>query len=86
MNHPTLPPDQLFVAYYRVSTMSQGESGLGLEAQQEAVAAYLAALPSPIVLEHFTEIESGKKKDRPELNKAVALCKRSVGCRSNLTR
>ncbi len=76
MNHPTLPSDQLFVAYYRVSTVSQGESGLGLEAQQNAVAGYLSALPSPIVLEHFTEIESGKRKDRPELTKAIALCKR----------
>jgi len=76
MNSPTLPPEPLFVAYYRVSTASQGVSGLGLEAQQEAVSRYLAALPSPVVLEHFTEIESGKKKDRPELSKAIALCKR----------
>lgn len=76
MNHPTLPPEPLFVAYYRVSTASQGVSGLGLEAQQEAVARYLTALPSSQVLEHFTEIESGKKKDRPELLKAITLCKR----------
>lgn len=76
MNSPTLPSEQPFVAYYRVSTVSQGVSGLGLEAQQEAVERYLAALPSPVVLEHFTEIESGKRKDRPELTKAIALCKR----------
>lgn len=76
MNSPALPSEARFVAYYRVSTTAQGESGLGLEAQQEAVLRYLAALPCPVVLEHFTEIESGKRRDRPELIKALALCKR----------
>jgi len=77
MSHPTPLTEPLFVAYYRVSTVGQGESGLGLEAQQEAVSRYLATLPSsPQVLEHFTEIESGKKKDRPALLEAITLCKR----------
>jgi DNA invertase Pin-like site-specific DNA recombinase len=59
------------VAYYRVSTSRQGKSGLGLEAQRAAVAAYLNGGDWQIVGE-FTEIESGKRSDRPELDKALA--------------
>ena len=58
------------VAYYRVSTQKQGASGLGLEAQQAAVEAY----GSPV--EAFTEVESGKRADRPELARAIAACRR----------
>lgn len=62
------------VAYYRVSTDKQGESGLGLEAQREAVARY--AGDNPLVSE-FTEIESGKRHtNRPQLLSAIDLCKR----------
>ena len=50
-----------FVAYYRVSTQQQGQSGLGLEAQQAAVAAYMAAQPDASMLAEYTEVESGKK-------------------------
>jgi len=64
-----------FVAYYRVSTDKQGRSGLGLEAQREAVANYLDGGPWTLAGE-FTEIESGKRSDRPELEKALAACKR----------
>jgi len=64
-----------FVAYYRVSTDKQGKSGLGLEAQREAVTNYLNGGPWTLV-EEFTEIESGKRNDRPELEKALAACKR----------
>lgn len=62
------------VAYYRVSTARQGQSGLGLEAQREAVRAYLAGNGGPPVAD-FVEIESGKRNDRPELAKALAACK-----------
>ena len=60
-----------FVAYYRVSTSRQGRSGLGLEAQREAVKTYLNGGDWEIVDEH-TEIESGKRSDRPALEKALA--------------
>ncbi len=60
-----------FVAYYRVSTSRQGKSGLGLDAQREAVKAYLNGGDWSIVAE-FTEIESGKRSDRPELELALA--------------
>ena len=60
-----------FVCYYRVSTGRQGKSGLGLEAQREAVKAYLNGGDWQIV-DEYTEIESGKKSDRPALEKALA--------------
>lgn len=60
-----------FVCYYRVSTGKQGKSGLGLEGQREAVANYLNGGRWKIVAE-FTEVESGKRTDRPELDKALA--------------
>src|SRR6202051_3908363 len=60
-----------FGAYYRVSTERQGRSGLGLEAQRQAVATYLNGGDWRIVAE-FTEVESGRRSDRPELDKALA--------------
>lgn len=63
---------QKAVAYYRVSTRAQGESGLGLEGQQEAVRRYLATVPGSKILTAYTEVESGKNTDRPELAKALA--------------
>jgi DNA invertase Pin-like site-specific DNA recombinase len=62
------------VAYYRVSTARQGKSGLGLAAQQQAVAEFLNGGDWTMVGE-FTEVESGKKADRPQLDKALALCR-----------
>jgi len=62
-----------YVAYYRVSTDKQGESGLGLEAQRNDVRRFIH--PDNIDRE-FTEIESGKKSNRPELNKAIELCRK----------
>ncbi len=61
----------MYIAYYRVSTDKQGQSGLGLEAQQEAVQAFLRAAPDLT----FTEVESGACNTRPELAKALAACK-----------
>src|SRR3954447_394199 len=65
-----------FVAYYRVSTQKQGQSGLGLEAQRKAVADYLNGGGWQLVGE-FTEVESGKRNDREELAKALAACRRT---------
>lgn len=62
-----------YIAYYRVSTDRQGRSGLGLEAQRAAVAAYLAR-GGQLVAE-YTEIESGRKNDRPQLAAALTLCR-----------
>ena len=64
-----------FVAYYRVSTERQGRSGLGLDAQRKAVADYLNG-GSWTLAGEFTEVETGKRNDRPELAKAMALCRR----------
>lgn len=62
------------VAYYRVSTASQARSGLGLEAQRRAVADMCVAQGMEIIAE-FTEVESGKKADRPELSEALRRAK-----------
>jgi DNA invertase Pin-like site-specific DNA recombinase len=63
-----------FVAYYRVSTQRQGRSGLGLEAQQTAVRDYLNGGDWRLVAE-VTEVESGKRSDRPKLAEALKLCR-----------
>lgn len=63
-----------FVAYYRVSTERQGRSGLGLEAQREAVTRYLNGGNWGLVAE-IVEVESGKRNDRPKLAEALALCR-----------
>ena len=59
-----------FTAYYRVSTVKQGQSGLGLEAQRATAQAF--ALSRGQIVEEFVEIESGKKNDRPKLIAAIA--------------
>lgn len=64
------------VAYYRVSTKQQGNSGLGLEAQKTAVEAYAKAVGTTIQAT-YTEIESGKRADRPKLSAAIAHARRS---------
>ncbi|AWU95758.1 recombinase family protein [Azospirillum ramasamyi] len=66
--------DGKFVAYYRVSTDKQGRSGLGLEAQQVAVSSYLNGGNWKLLAE-FTEVESGKRNDRPKLEEAKELCR-----------
>lgn len=57
-------------AYYRVSTDGQGRSGLGLDAQRQAVRALCDSRGWEIVSE-FTEVESGKRNDRPQLMAAL---------------
>lgn len=64
-----------FIAYYRVSTKRQGKSGLGIEAQRKAVADYLGGNGWKL-LEEFTEVESGKRADRPELDAALRASKK----------
>ncbi len=63
-----------FVAYYRVSTDRQGQSGLGLDAQRAAVAKHIGT--AELVAE-FTEVESGRKNDREQLAAALATAKRT---------
>lgn len=68
------PHNGKFVAYYRVSTDRQGVSGLGLDAQRDAVAKHVGT--SELVAE-FTEVESGRKNDRAQLAQALATAKRT---------
>lgn len=63
-----------YIAYYRVSTARKGASGLGLDAQREAVARL--AKDGPILAE-YTEVESGKwYENRPQLLAALAAAKK----------
>lgn len=64
-----------YVAYLRVSTARQGRSGLGLEAQREAVKQFVASRGGKIIAPEFVEVESGKRNDRPELDKALKRCR-----------
>jgi len=67
-----------FVAYYRVSTAQQGRSGLGLDAQRGAVRVFLAGSGGDLAQE-FTEVESGKHADRPQLARALDACRLTGG-------
>jgi DNA invertase Pin-like site-specific DNA recombinase len=64
-----------FISYLRVSTAQQGRSGLGLEAQRQAVADYLNGGRWELI-EEFVEVESGKRTDRAQLAAAMAACRR----------
>lgn len=68
-----------FIAYYRVSTQKQGASGLGLEAQREAVSRFLNGGAWELVGE-FVEVETGKGADalakRPQLKAALSACRK----------
>jgi DNA invertase Pin-like site-specific DNA recombinase len=72
------PKTQRFIAYYRVSTAQQGRSGLGLDAQREAVRVFLAGRADELA-EAFTEVESGKNADRPQLARALDACRLTGG-------
>ncbi len=63
-----------FVSYLRVSSFRQGISGLGLEAQREAVAGYLNGGRWKLI-EEIVEVESGKRNDRPAIAEALRLCR-----------
>lgn len=60
-----------YIAYYRVSTSKQGDSGLGLEAQRNDVVRYT----NGNILAEFTDVASGKKSTRPELENAISMAK-----------
>ncbi|SDB30120.1 Resolvase, N terminal domain [Flavobacteriaceae bacterium MAR_2010_188] len=63
-----------YVAYYRVSTQKQGSSGLGLQAQKNAVANHVSGIGN--LVGEFTEVETGtRKKKRVEIYKAIELAK-----------
>ena len=64
-----------FILYRRVSTVRQGQSGLGLESQDETVRRYVASQNGTVVGE-FVEVESGKNNDRPQLTLALQECRR----------
>ena len=63
-----------YIAYYRVSTAKQGKSGLGLESQQATVRQFAGMNE---IISEYTEIESGKNDQRPELIKALAHAKQT---------
>jgi DNA invertase Pin-like site-specific DNA recombinase len=70
--------NQTYIAYYRVSTKGQGESGLGLEAQRCSVLSYLKGVDGALAHE-YTEIESGtgkRVKHRPALQQALECCRK----------
>lgn len=63
-----------YIAYYRVSTQKQGQSGLGLEAQKTTVRKFINGNDNLIV--EYIEVESGKNNHRPKLIEAIELCRR----------
>src|ERR1700730_17481719 len=69
------------IGYYRVSTRRQGRSGLGLEAQREAVARFADAQGYDLIGDGFVEVETGKGADaldrRPVLAAALAAARKA---------
>lgn len=73
-----------FVSYLRVSTDKQGRSGLGLEAQREAVLRHLNGGQWKLVAE-YVEVESGKRNSRPQLQAAISHAK-AIGAKLVIAR
>jgi DNA invertase Pin-like site-specific DNA recombinase len=67
-----LTEPQRYIAYYRVSTVRQGRSGLGIEAQRRAVSDHLKGAK---LISEFTEVESGHRTGRPRLAEALSACR-----------
>ncbi len=66
--------DQIrYVAYYRVSTARQGASGLGMGAQRTSVESFTRS--RGLIVDEYKDVESGKRNDRPEQTRAIAVCK-----------
>ncbi len=70
---PDMPASR-YIAYYRVSTARQGRSGLGLDAQRDSINSYLNSTSGELI-GAYTEIESGRRSDRNELARALAICR-----------
>jgi DNA invertase Pin-like site-specific DNA recombinase len=89
MNSRSKPPQpkKPLIAYYRVSTDKQERSGLGLEGQEAAVKKH-AEIHGAEILRGYTEVETGKRSDRPQLAEALADCRLSqaVLCIAKLDR
>ena len=68
------PATERYVAYERVSTARQGTSGLGLEAQRQTIEGFATSRGAQLI-GRYTEVESGRKADRPELIHALHLAK-----------
>ncbi len=65
-----------FIAYYRVSTQKQGIDGYGMAAQREIVTRYVASQGGKLAAE-YSEVETGKNDERPELAKALSTSKKN---------
>jgi hypothetical protein len=74
MTNQQSTPATKYIAYYRVSTAKQGASGLGLEAQKAEV---IRTVGNGIILNEFTDIESGKNNNRVNLEAAISECKKA---------
>jgi DNA invertase Pin-like site-specific DNA recombinase len=66
-----------FVGYCRVSTVKQGQSGLGLEAQLASLRSFVDREGGELISSPFIEVESGKIKNRPELNRAILFARKN---------
>ena len=66
-----------YIAYYRISTQKQGKSGLGLEVQKEKVRNYIKEDNARELIGEYIEVQSGKKNNRIELDKALLECKKT---------